>query len=58
MEKEIWEGVMNDPMVAALPRPPKPIRIPLQTPKVEKPMASISPSTSDLEGMAPLKTWH
>ena len=53
MEEEIQAGVMNDPMVAALLRPPTPRRIPSQIPGVEKPMASNSPSASELEGMTP-----
>ena len=50
MEKEIWVGVMSDPVVASSLRPPTPRRILLQTPRVEKPMASISPSMSEPEG--------
>ena len=55
MEKEISEGVMKDPVVAAAPRVPMPKRVPSQTPKVEKPMVSISlepPSASEPDGVA------
>ena len=34
---------MNDPVAAASPRLPMPRRVPWQAPRVEKPMASISP---------------
>ena len=44
---------MNDPMAAALLRPSIPRRILLQTPRVEKLVASISPSASEPEGMTP-----
>ena len=51
MEKDIWAGVMNDLVVAASPRPPMARGIPLQTPKLEKPVASVPPSASEPEGM-------
>ena len=47
----------NDPVVAASLRPPMSRRTQLQTPIAEKPIASIPPSTPELEGMTPLKTW-
>ena len=50
MEKEIWAGVMNDPMVAASLRHPMSKRTQSQTPITEKPMASIPPSTSEPRG--------
>ena len=56
MEKEIWEGVMKDSMVAAAPRASMPKTVPSQTSRVEKPMASIlpeTPSVSEPEGVAP-----
>ena len=53
MEEKIWAGVMNDPVVAALSRSPKPRWIPSQTPGVEKSVASISLSVSEPEGMTP-----
>ena len=53
MEEEIWAGVMNDPMVAASSRPPTPRRTLLQTLGVEKPVAAISLSASESEGMTP-----
>ena len=51
MEEEIWEGVMNDPVVAASPRPLMPGGTLPQTPLAEKPMAAIPPSASEPEGM-------
>ena len=51
---------MKDPMIAAAPRAPMPKRVSSQAPDVKKPMTSISlepPSTSELAGEHPLKTW-
>ena len=53
MEKEIWEGVMNDPIIATSPKMSMLRRVLLQTPGVEKAMVSISlepPSASKPEG--------
>ena len=52
VEESDWVN-MEDPMVAVSPRPPMSRRKPSQIPRVEKLMASISPSASQLEGTTP-----
>ena len=53
MEKEIWAGVMNDPMIAVSLRPPMSWRTQTQTTIAEKHVTSIPLSTSDPEGRTP-----